>query len=430
MDCTLCLKPERQYDAHYRYKMPPLEAVADARNKQRKTHLPNVASVAKNIFRPEAWLVKYLALNNSTDSGGVGSDAYLTGHHSAEDLQVLTFAFIREYVLCKCGSPETLLHVQGKKRNKVCRLQCHSCGRSGKSAGQDDKMLNLFAAQPMPLGLCPMGSLGCTTSSSFGGAAQADAVIAALDVTDGVNTVPVCIAGGRPGVAAGARDDVQVCGKHEKREKHVTWDEATIAEHRKCAGVLYGTQRIEESLTPFLYYSESVSRGEGMIGELVPGSGVSKVSIEALQERLGVLAFAQSAGEEICPSATPAAGRPLPPAPWLFLQSRSEHGEFFYFNPSTREATWTLPAMEAGATEVEGASSSMPMAERVEVAAAACTPDASPPGCASSDDEEEVPLPSSKLAAAADCAADFAHRRRLARRVPSGTAADRVVDSD
>ena len=58
-DCTLCLKPERQYDAHYRYKMPPLQVMVDQRNKQRKTHLPNAQDVAKNLFRPEAWLIKY-----------------------------------------------------------------------------------------------------------------------------------------------------------------------------------------------------------------------------------------------------------------------------------------------------------------------------------------------------------------------------------
>ena len=166
MDCTLCLKPERQYDAHYRYKMPALEVRADSRNKQRKTHLPNMASVAKNVFRPEAWLVKFLALHLSTDSSCStgGADAYLTGHHGVKDLQQLIFAFVRDYVLCRCGSPETLLYVEGKKKNKVCRLKCHSCGRSGRSAGQDEKMLNLFAAQPMPPALCPMGSLDSAAS--------------------------------------------------------------------------------------------------------------------------------------------------------------------------------------------------------------------------------------------------------------------------
>lgn len=405
LGCTLCLKPERQYDPHYRYKMPPLEVVVDSRNRQRKTHLPNVASVAKNVFRPEKWLVKYLALRNSTDSGCSTSstDAYLTGHHSSEDLQQLVFSFIRDYVLCKCGSPETWLHVEGKKKSKVGRLQCHSCGRSGRAAGQDEKLLNFFATQPMPPELCPMGHLGDAAH------AVATAAGASVDRTEATEV------GG----------------------KHVTWDEATIAEHRACAGVLYGTQRIQESLTPFLYYSESVSRAEGAMGEFVPGAGISKVSIEALQERLGVLAFAQSAGDEIRPSAVAHSGRPLPPAPWLLLQSRAHNDEFFYFNPTTREATWSFPVPVAAdeGTEAKDERSTTAGASRVAEAMAP-TPEGSLGGTAhgvgsreldlgsgshgddvrggASSDDEEVPLPTSKLATAADCAADFAHRRRAA----------------
>lgn len=155
---TLCVRPDRQYDPHYRYKMPPLDSSTDNRNKQRKTHLHNAAAVARDIFRPEGWLVKYLALRLSTDCGR----SYLTGHHDAAQLQQLVFGFIQDYVLCKCGSPETMLYVEGKKRRKTAKLRCHSCGRDGKAAGQEEKMLNLFDAQPMPPELCPMlrGDLG------------------------------------------------------------------------------------------------------------------------------------------------------------------------------------------------------------------------------------------------------------------------------
>ena len=157
-ELTLSVRSDRQYDPHYRYKMPPLDVSADSRNKQRKTYLHNACSVARNVFRPEAWLIKYLALSLSTDSGVAAGAApsYLTGHHDKADLQPLVFGFIQDYVLCKCGSPETLLYVEGKKRSKKAKLQCHSCGRVGSAAGQEDKMLNLFAAQPMQPELCPM----------------------------------------------------------------------------------------------------------------------------------------------------------------------------------------------------------------------------------------------------------------------------------
>lgn len=408
MDCTLCLKPERQYDAHYRYKMPALEVRADSRNKQRKTHLPNMASVAKNVFRPEAWLVKFLALHLSTDSSCStgGADAYLTGHHGVKELQQIIFAFVRDYVLCRCGSPETLLYVEGKKKNKVCRLKCHSCGRSGRSAGQDEKMLNLFAAQPMPPTLCPMGSLDSAASGLDDVAMAAPATIDAtpLELADGSSSTECLTVDGG--------------GEVKAAQKHVTWDEAAIAEHRACAGVLYGTQKIEESTTPFLYYSESVSRGEGMMGEFVPGSGISMVSIEALQERLGVLAFAQSVGDQIRPAASTLI-RPLPPPPWLLLQSRPESEEFFYFNPTTHEATWTLPVVsESNVVAHEGEPREI---ERAIAQAPRGGESRDNGESTSSDDDEELPLPTSKLAVAADCAADFAHRRQLAVSAAAGS---------
>lgn len=155
---TLSVRPDRQGDPHYRYRMPPIEAAVDNRNKQRKTHLRNAAEVASSVFRPEAWLVKYIALRLSTDSGAStsSSEAYITGHHDQHMLQSLVFDFVTDYVLCKCGSPETLLRVEGKKKRKTCQLQCHSCGRSGSARGQDDKMLNLFVSHPMPPELLPM----------------------------------------------------------------------------------------------------------------------------------------------------------------------------------------------------------------------------------------------------------------------------------
>ena len=157
-ELTLSVRADRQYDSHYRYKMPPLDVSVDNRNKQRKTYLHNASTVARNVFRPETWLVKYMALHLSTDSSVAAGAAssYLTGHHDKAELQPLVFGFIEDYVLCKCGSPETLLYVEGKKRSKKAKLQCHSCGRVGSARGQEEKMINLFAAQPMQPHLCPM----------------------------------------------------------------------------------------------------------------------------------------------------------------------------------------------------------------------------------------------------------------------------------
>ena len=80
----LCIKPERQHDPHYRYKMPPVESSPDNRSKQRKTHLQHWERRSKHL-PSEAWLVKYMAACLSTDScisTAAGEGAYLTGHHS------------------------------------------------------------------------------------------------------------------------------------------------------------------------------------------------------------------------------------------------------------------------------------------------------------------------------------------------------------
>ena len=95
----------------------------------------------------------------------------MLGAHRTELLERL------EALLLKCGSPETLLYVEGKKRRKTAKLRCHSCGRDGKATGQDEKMLNLFDAQPMPPELCPMlrGDLGAAPGTMVTGEGCASA---------------------------------------------------------------------------------------------------------------------------------------------------------------------------------------------------------------------------------------------------------------
>eukprot|EP00966_Prymnesium_polylepis_P317556 7336334-Prymnesium_polylepis.1 len=100
--------------------------------------------------------------------------------------------------------------------------------------------------------------------------------------------------------------------------------------------------KIDEATTPFLYYSESVSRDESCVKEFNRGGGPQKVDIQTLQARLGTLAFAQEEGEELR-HAEMAPVVPEPPAPWLVLRSRSDPTEHFFFNPATQEATWEMP---------------------------------------------------------------------------------------
>ena len=80
----------------------------------------------------------------------------------------------------------------------------------------------------------------------------------------------------------------------------ITWDEAAIATHESEAGVLYGTQKVQEVATPFLYSGAetpagaSSSAGEGArdapartIGEHVPGVGRVEVDVGELRAAWG-----------------------------------------------------------------------------------------------------------------------------------------------
>lgn len=70
-------------------------------------------------------------------------------------------------------------------------------------------------------------------------------------------------------------------------QRRVSFDEESIAQQRREAGVCYGTQRIDDPLTPYIYYSESVSRAEGTVATSAAGGAApARISIAALQERL------------------------------------------------------------------------------------------------------------------------------------------------
>lgn len=77
--------------------------------------------------------------------------------------------------------------------------------------------------------------------------------------------------------------------------RRVSWDEASLEQQRQEAGVSYGTQKIDDPLTPYVYYSESVSRVDGIVATSAAGGAApARISIAALQERLIVTADRQA----------------------------------------------------------------------------------------------------------------------------------------
>ena len=178
-------------------------------------------------------------------------------------------------------------------------------------------------------------------------------------------------------------------------------------QHESEAGVMYGTQRIEEAVTPFLYSGvetpgadgcddngDAAARKEGAaaprrtIGEHVPGMGRREVDVSELRERLGVCLDAMRD----------------PPPPWLKMKSRSEDpGAYFYFNPATNVASWDFPEEEEEEEEEE---EKRVDGSHVHVDRGGNEKEEEDEG------EEDEPIVASRLTRAQDCAAQFASRHR------------------
>ena len=184
--------------------------------------------------------------------------------------------------------------------------------------------------------------------------------------------------------------------------KRVCWDEQALEEHKRSSGVLWGRMKIEECPSPFLYYSESVSRDEHAIKEFVPGVGPQKINIHELQARLGALATDEESADLPAVTSPPV---PDAPTPWVAVQSRSNPSEYFYYNTTTKEATWEMPkAPPLNEVPAETASTGDEADSDIDTGRHAIRKD--------EDEEEEVPLYSSRLAThGEDCAT--AHFRAL-----------------
>lgn len=165
----------------------------------------------------------------------------------------------------------------------------------------------------------------------------------------------------------------------------ITWDEANIAAHDAVRGIEFGTMKIDQADTPFLYmHSESASRGEICSGKGPALNGVldgppPKLTIEQMQDALGLVLEAEASGAErfdkpkfvrvdgeaadsfaarraahyrgLGQHATQltALAEGLPEG-WSVEMSRSEPKEPYYRNEVTDETSWDRPTESAATT--------------------------------------------------------------------------------
>jgi hypothetical protein len=165
-----------------------------------------------------------------------------------------------------------------------------------------------------------------------------------------------------------------MAGSASPPRRGITWDEANISEHDAKRGIEFGTMKIDQPETPFLYLnSESASRGELCSGKGPALNGVldgppPKVTIEDMQKALGVLEEAETAGADRFADPKFASvegdgssfeerraalyrGEKLLaalaeglPSGWTVLMSRSTPHEPYYRNDATEETTWDRPS--------------------------------------------------------------------------------------
>jgi len=117
-------------DPFYRYQMPALLVKVEGTSKMRKSVLVNLVDVCRKVGRPPEHLIVYLgqSLNAACKIEKDTGKAYVTGVHSATDLQSCVLKFIRETVMCHhCHNPETSCYIEGKKKSKVLYLCCKAC---------------------------------------------------------------------------------------------------------------------------------------------------------------------------------------------------------------------------------------------------------------------------------------------------------------
>ena len=119
-------------DPSYRYKMPPVDPKHESSGNGKKTAIINIDIIAKSLYKPVEYLVKYLGqeLGTSSEYNIDRKVCIIKGTHDQATLQKVIFRFISEWVLCsECKNPETQIYLKFKTKTKThkAKVYCKSC---------------------------------------------------------------------------------------------------------------------------------------------------------------------------------------------------------------------------------------------------------------------------------------------------------------
>jgi len=113
-------------DEFYRYKMPPIKTQVTGRGNGIHTHLLNIDEVSNSIGHPKEIIMKFISYELASNLNQKNES--LAGNHE-NFIQEKIMDYINNLVLCKkCGNPETIYEITGKKKRIKLFSKCSSCG--------------------------------------------------------------------------------------------------------------------------------------------------------------------------------------------------------------------------------------------------------------------------------------------------------------
>jgi translation initiation factor 2 beta subunit (eIF-2beta)/eIF-5 len=118
-------------DPFYRYVMPKMEIKVEGTNKMIRTYIMNINIIAECLNRTAEYINTYLGQELSVNQcyDKQTERFYVSGKYDQQKIQSVLQKMINAFVLCKkCGNPETVNTIIGKKKNTTVNLICRSCG--------------------------------------------------------------------------------------------------------------------------------------------------------------------------------------------------------------------------------------------------------------------------------------------------------------
>lgn len=175
-------------DPFYRYVMPKIEVKVEGTNKMIRTYIMNINIIAECLNRTTEYINTYLGQELSVNQcyDKQTERFYVSGKYDQQKIQSVLQKMINAFVLCKkCGNPETVNTISGKKKNTTINLICRSCGYVIE-LDNTNKFVKYIIINTPKIDTLIEGSVGAVEAI---GAVEAMGVIGAVEATGVIGDV-------------------------------------------------------------------------------------------------------------------------------------------------------------------------------------------------------------------------------------------------